>query len=96
MRADSHDAHPASEKAQTRSGHLAGVLALAALLALVLGLLSACGGDGSDDDPAASLSSAATEIADDLNEAAADVGDSDLDDLADERDRQRTTTGTGR
>ena len=95
MRADSHDGHPASYKAPTRRGHAARGLALAALLALALGLLSACGGDGGDDDPAASLSSAATEIADDLNEAAADVGDSGLDDLAERSDRQRTTTGPG-
>ncbi|MXZ66089.1 MAG: hypothetical protein F4Z00_11170 [Acidimicrobiaceae bacterium] len=56
------------------------MLALAALLSL----LSACGGDNGGDDPAKSLSSAATEIADDLNEAAVDVGDPTLDDLADE------------
>ena len=85
MPADSHDDYPACDKALTTRGHVARGLALAALLALVLGLLSACGdGDGGSDDPAASLSSAATEIADDLGEAAIDVGDTSLDDIADE------------
>ena len=85
MPADSHDAHPACDKALTKRGHIVRGLGLAALLALVLGLLSACGDDGgSDDDPVASLSSAATEMADDLNDAAVDVGDSSLDDIADE------------
>ena len=41
-------------------------------------------GDGGDADPVKGLSEAASEIADDLNEAAIDVGDSSLDDIADE------------
>ena len=49
MRADLHDDHPRREKAQTRSGHFARVLALAALLALAHGLLAACGGDDEPD-----------------------------------------------
>ena len=50
----------------------------------IVGLMSACGRDGSDGaDPVRSLSAPASEIADDLNEAAADVGDSSLDAIAD-------------
>ena len=49
-----------------------------------VGLVSACGGHGGDGaDPVRSLSAPASEIADDLNEAAADVGDSSLDAIAD-------------
>ena len=83
MRADSTDDLTTYNMDQFRSSYTVRMLAVAILLALPIGLLSACGGDNGDDDPATSLSSAATEIADDLNEAAADVGDSDLDNLAD-------------
>ena len=50
----------------------------------IVGLVSACGGHSGDGaDPVKSLSAPASEIADDLDEAAADVGDSSLDAIAD-------------
>ena len=51
----------------------------------IVGLVSACDGYGGDGaDPVRSLSAPASEIADDLNEAAIDVDDSSLDAIADE------------
>lgn len=49
MRADSHDAYPAFYEAPTGRGHVTRGLALTTLLALALGLLSACGGDDEPD-----------------------------------------------
>ena len=79
MPADRHGDHAPCGRAHAKSGHL--VLALAALPASALALLSACGGDGGDSDPATSLSSAATGTADGPSDAAVDVGGSSLDDL---------------
>ncbi|MYA85680.1 MAG: hypothetical protein F4Y12_08875 [Acidimicrobiaceae bacterium] len=49
MPAEPHDDHPGRDRALTRRGHVTNGLALAALLSLVLGLLSACGGDDEPD-----------------------------------------------
>ena len=55
-------------------------VAVAAMVALIVGVVRACGGG---DDPVASISSAANEAAADLNDAAVDVDDAGLDDLSD-------------
>ena len=71
---------------KTRNGRIIGAVVAVALVVLIVGLVRACGGDGGDvaADPVKSLSEAASEIADNLNEAAVDVGDSSLDDIADD------------
>ena len=66
---------------KTRNGRIVGAVVAVALVVLIIGLVRACGGD---DDPVMSLSDAASEIADDLNDAAIDVGDASLDDIADD------------
>ena len=66
---------------KTRNGRIIGAVVAVALVVLIIGLVRACGGN---DDPVRSLSEAASEIADDLNDAAVDVGDSSLDDIADD------------
>ena len=51
----------------------------------IVGFMRVCGDDvGDDADPVKSLAAAAREIADGLNEAAIDVGDSGLDAITDE------------
>ena len=96
MHADSTDYQDTST--QTRHGHTVGRLAIAPLLLTCL--LVACGSnddvdDPHDADPAKRLSEAATEIADDLYEAAIDVGDERLDYIADDLHRRSQTTGQG-
>ena len=49
MHADSHDDKATFDKAQTRTGRTVRALAVTALLALAIGLLSACGGDDEPD-----------------------------------------------
>ena len=75
----------ALERLKSHLGNTAGRVVLAvvgvALIALIIGLVRAC---GDADDPARSLSEAADKIADNLNEAAVDVGDPSLDDIADD------------
>ena len=56
---------------KTRNGRIIGAVVAVALVVLIVGLVRACGGN---DDPVRSLSEAASEIADNLNEAAVDVG----------------------
>lgn len=65
----------------TTAGRIVLAVVGVALIALIVGLVRACGGS---DDPARSLSEAADKIAEELNDAAVDVGDGHLDDLADE------------
>lgn len=64
-----------------RNAQIVAAAVVVALAALVVVLVRGCGGG---DDPAASLSNAASGIASRLNDAADDVGDSGLDDAADE------------
>ena len=66
----------------TRNGRIVAAVVAVALVALIVGLVRACG--GGDDDPVLSLANAASEIADDLNDAAVDVGDASLDAIADD------------
>ena len=64
---------------RTRSGQVAIAAAVVALVVLVVVLVRSCGGGG---NPAAGLSNAASGIASRLDDAAADVGDWTLDDMA--------------
>ena len=86
---DEDEQSPLDQMVERVKAHLsttAGRIVLAvvgvALIVLIIGLVRACG--GSNDNPARSLSEAADKIAEELNDAADDVGDSRLDDLADE------------